>query len=213
MERCVFWAMPNYVKLKGILSMTQICNAKGPQLTVDVSEREQNVAKNTKEEFKKILSEFNDALKLVFELRDALVQEHPDQNTLKNYQGRFLRYRRKIVQVFNKFLLHLKTALEDLESISDPDMLNLKQVIIAEVGELTDGIESLLELLGDLGREGFTQHLERLCTQFEQRKQSIREIIDNQLFDHIEHDILGKFKISEFKNRITKRARLYWRHY
>ena len=193
--------------------MTQICSAKGPQLTIDVSEREQAIAKNTKEEFKQILSDFSDALKIVLELRDAIVQERPDQNTLKNYQGRFLRYRRKIVQAFNKFLLRLKNALGSLEGISDPDMLNLKQIIIAEVGELTDGIESLLELLGDLDKEGFTQQLERLCTQFEQRKQSIKEIIDNQLFDHIEHDILGKFKISEFKNRITKRARLYWRHY
>lgn len=193
--------------------MTQICSAKGPQLTIDVSEREQTIAKNTKEEFKQILSDFSDALKIVFELRDALVKERPDQNVLKNYQGRFLRYRRKIVQAFNKFLLRLKNALGSLEGISDPDMLNLKQIIIAEVGELTDGIESLLELLGDLDKEGFTQQLERLCTQFEQRKQSIKEIIDNQLFDHIEHDILGKFKISEFKNRITKRARLYWRHY
>ena len=37
---------------------------------------------------------------------------------------------------------------------------------------------------------------------------SIKEIIDNRLFNHIDSDILGKLKVSELTTRIRKRARL-----
>ena len=77
-----------------------------------------------------------------------------------------------------------------------------------EFDELSDGIEGVLDLLEEPGREGFTQSLERLCTQMQLRKTSIEEVIDNQLFNHLEHDILGKMKISSLKTRIRRRTRI-----
>ncbi|KKM70079.1 hypothetical protein LCGC14_1444310, partial [marine sediment metagenome] len=50
--------------------------------------------------------------------------------------------------------------------------------------------------------------IEQVTSQMEKREKSIIDVIDNQLFNHINHDILGKLKISELKFRMRRRARI-----
>ena len=189
--------------------MKNIHATSGPRLTLEVTEKERNVAKSVKKEFKQILKDLDEALKTVFDLRDAVVKERPSKDKLHgDYRGRLLRYRRKIVKVFNKFLKKIKKTLEALNNISDPEMINLRDIIISEFDELSDGVEALLDLLKDVDRDGFTKSLERLCTQMEKRQRSIKSIIDDQLFGHLENDILGKMKISSFLPRIRRRTRI-----
>ncbi|HEC63734.1 MAG TPA: hypothetical protein ENI23_00405 [bacterium] len=188
----------------------KLSNAEtGPRMTLVVSDAEQAVAKTVKEEFKKILRKLDKAIKTVTDLRDAIVEQRPDKDELKNkYLGRLLRYRRKVRDMFNDFLSDMKVSLEKLSKISDPDMVKLREIIIAEVGELSDGAEAILDLLDEVDREGFTKTLEQLAVQMEKRQRSIVEVIDSQLFNHIDHDILGKLKISELQFRIKRRARI-----
>lgn len=189
--------------------MKNIRATSGPRLTLEITERERNLAKNIKKEFKEILKDLDDALKTVFDLRDAVVKERPSKDKLHGeYRGRLLRYRRTIVKAFNNFLKKLKKTLESLNEISDPEMVNLRDIIMSEFDELSDGVEALLDLLEDVDREGFTKSLERLCTQMERRQKSIKSIIDDQMFSHLENDILGKMKISSFLPRIRRRTRI-----
>lgn len=189
--------------------MIKIHADQGPRLTMEVSERERSLAKAAKEEFKDILKDFDDALKVIYELRDAIVKQRPNKEDLQNtYKGRLLRYRRKITEIFNKLLIRFKNAIQSLNDITDPDMANLKRIMVTEFDELSDGVEGVLDLLDDVSKEGFTKELERLCTQMQQRSVSINEIIDNRLFNHLDSDILGKLKLSKHKTRIIKRARL-----
>lgn len=183
----------------------------GPQLTMEISERERAIAKASKKEFKEILKSLNKALNVIYDLRDAIVRQRPSKEDLENkYRGRLLRYRRKIAEIFNSLLEHLKSALQSLNEITDSDMTNLKKIVIAEFDELSDGVEGVMDLLKNPDREGFTKNLERLSTQMQRRYISISEIIDNQLFSHLEQDILGKMKISKLKSRMIKRSRLIW---
>jgi len=189
--------------------MKKIHADQGPRLTMQVSERERSLAKTAKKEFKAILEDLDNALKVIYDLRDAIVQQRPSKEDLESqYRGRLLRYRKKITNVFNKLLMRFKNAVQSLNDITDPDMANLKKIMVSEFDELSDGVESVLKLLDEPGREGFTKELERLCTQMQRRSTSISEIIDNRLFSHIDSDILGKLKVSELKTRILKRTRI-----
>lgn len=189
--------------------MRQIHADQGPRLTMEVSERERVLAKAAKKEFKDILKDLDNALKVIYDLRDAIVQERPSKEDLQNtYRGRLLRYRRNITEIFNKLLIRFKNAIQSLNDITDPDMANLKKIMVAEFDELSDGVEAVLGLLDDTAKEGFTKELERLCTQMQRRNTSISEIIDNRLLNHIDSDILGKLKVSQCKARIIKRSRL-----
>lgn len=181
----------------------------GPRLTLEVTEKERETAKAAKKEFKNLLKQLDDSLRLIFDIKDAIVKERPTQDDLQNkYRGRLLRYRRKVQSTFNDQLLALKEAIENLSPISDSETSKLREIIVSEFDELSDSVESFLSLLGEAEKEGFTQKLERLCAQLEKRKQSINEVIDNQLFSHIDSDILGRKKVSSLKANIYKRIRL-----
>jgi len=181
----------------------------GLRMTLDISKEERSIAKEIKKEFKSNLKKLSDALAVILELRDALVEERPNKEDLRNkYRGRLVRYRAKVRNKFNSFLAATKKTLEKLSQISDPEMVKLREVIIAEIGEMSDGAEAILDLLDESSREGFTQTLERLAVQMEKRERSIIEAVDNQLFSHIDHDILGRMKISEIRFNIRKRSRI-----
>ena len=189
--------------------MKHIHADQGPQLRLEVTERERASAKAIKKNFKRILKDLDEALKIVYDLRDAIVEERPSKDDLSNvFRGRLLRYRSKIIKEFNTFLQNLKGNLESLNQLLDPEMIKLRGLLISEFDELSDGVEALMDLLRESDREGFTQGLERLCTQMQRRRKSIGDVIDSQLFNHLEHDILGRLKISHLTPRIRKRTRL-----
>lgn len=181
----------------------------GPRMVLDVSSDERAIAKSVKEDFKKTLKKLDKAIDVVTDLKNAITEQRPSKDDLKDkYRGRLIRYRSKVRNIFNEFLQPTRKSLEDLSKVSDPEMIRLREIIVAEVGELSDGAEALLDLLEDPDKEGFTKTLEQLSAQIEKRKKSIIDVIDSQLFNHIDHDILGKMKISELHYNMRRRARI-----
>jgi hypothetical protein len=181
----------------------------GPRLTVRITPQEKALAKKAKAEFKASLKELKEAVGVILDLRDSIVSQHPSKEELKSkYKGRMLRYKAKIVQSFNVFLLHLQKNLELLGQISDPDMSRLREILVSEVGELSDGVEAILDLLHEAEKDDFTKNLEHIAGQLEKRKISIYDTIESQLFNHIDHDLLGRMRISELRVGIQKRSRL-----
>jgi len=181
----------------------------GPRMNLDITDRERESAKSVKERFSKSLDKLDTAVHTVTDIRDAIVSQRPSKKDLqKKYRGRLLRYRRKIKNSFNDLVIDVKKNLEGLSEISDPEMIRLREIIIAEVGEIADGAEAVMDALKDSERDSFTQTLEQLTAQIEKRQKSIKDVVDNQLANHIEHDILGKMKLSELRFKIKRRARV-----
>lgn len=178
-------------------------------MTLEITDAEREIAKVVKKEFKQISKELNAAVKVVLDLRDAIVEQRPSKDDLKNkYRGRLIRYKKKIKDAFNHFLEHTKTTLEKAVEISDPEMVRLREILVAEIGELSDGVEALMDLLGETDRDSFTKTLEQISSQLEKRQKSIADVIDSQLFGHIEQDILGRMKISSLQQNIRRRTRI-----
>jgi len=188
----------------------KISNATaGPQMTLDITPQEREVAKAVKKEFVDSLEDLDSAVKTIVDLKDSVANERPSKDDLKNkYRGKLLRYRKKIKTKFNTFLTKVKGNLEKLSEISDPEMIRLREVLVAEVGELSDGAEAMMSLLNETDRDGFTKTLEQLAQQIEKRQKSIVDVIDSQFVTHIDQDILGKMKLSDMRFRMKKRSRI-----
>ena len=179
------------------------------RMVLEISPEEKAVAIELKDDFKAILKQIEEAVKVVNDFTTALTDQHPSQDDLKNkYRGRLLRYRLKVKGLFNAFLVDTKAALEKLTTIADPNIIRLREVIIAEISELSDGAGVLLDLLKDVGQEGWSQKIEKVNAQMQKRLTSIKDVIQNQLENHIDHDIMGRLKISEIGVRIKKRSEL-----
>lgn len=177
------------------------------QLVTEIPEQQKVMAKKIKENLSKSLKQFDDALKVIYDFKDAVVADRPDRKALKDNFGRIIRYRRKIINVFNKFFLNLKPVLEQLSTLKDPETVRLRNLIISAFDEISNTVESLTEIMEEVDRENFTKRLEAITTQLENRRQSINDVIDNQLFNHLEKDFLGKMKISSVRANIYKRKR------
>ncbi len=180
-----------------------------PRLTVEISEKELETARQAKKVFKSLLKDLDQNLKMIYDFKTALVAEHPSQTDLQEkYRGRIIRFKRKTQTIFNTYLLRLKAALEALHPISDSETVKLSQLILSEFDSLSDGVEEFLMLLSEADRDDFTKKLEALCGRLEHRQKSISEIVDQQLFSHFSTDILGKKKISSITAQIHTRRRL-----
>lgn len=189
--------------------MKQLTAQSGPKMVLDVSDAEKAAAKEIKEDFGKLLKKLDNSVKVIMDLRDAIVEQRPSQEDLKNkYRGRLLRYKRKIQTSFNEFLSGVQASLEKLSKVLDPETMKLREIIIAELDELSDGAEAIMDNLSEVDREGFTKTIEQIASQMEKRQKSIVDVIENQLYNHIEQDILGRMKISTIQTRIRRRKRL-----
>lgn len=181
----------------------------GARMTLSVTDAERSTAKQVKTNFDDIIKKLDKSVRSVTEFRDALIAQHPSQQDLVGkYKGRFLRYRRKIQTAFNDFLTSVKTSLELLDQISDPDMLRLREILGAEIAELSEGCKAVLDLLKETDKKDFTKTLERIAAQLEKRQRSIEDVITSQLYSHLNHDILGRMRISEMRFKIKRRARI-----
>ena len=183
--------------------------AVGPKTNLTITDAEIEAAKSVKEDVKGILKKLDKATKTILDLRDAITQQHPSQDELANkYHGRLLRYRHKIIANFNDFFHAIKETIEKLTAITDPDMMRLKEILVAEISELSDGAEAVLDLLKETDKDGFTNTLEQISAQIDKRQKSIKDVIESQLLGHIDQDILGKMKIGDMQFRIRRRARI-----
>jgi hypothetical protein len=181
----------------------------GPKSSLQITELERSTALEVKEQVKDVVKKLDAAVKTITSLKDAVISQRPSKDDLSNkYRGKLLRHRRKITAVFNEFLLSIKDTIEQLSAITDPEMMRLKQILVAEIGELSDGAEAIMNLLQEPGKDGFSDSLERITAQVEKRSKSIRDVIDAQLIGHIDQDILGKLKISAIRFRIMRTARI-----
>lgn len=181
-------------------------------MVLDITNKEKDVARNSKQEFRDVLKKLAKCVSIIVEFKNAIVSQNPQDEELNiKYHARILRYRRKIKESVNDFLQYTKDCLNKLVNISDPGMIRLREIIVAEVGEFSDGAQSLMDVLYSVDRADrsiFIKSVEQLTSQMEKRQRSIIDVIDNQLFGHIDHDILGKMKISKIRFDIIKRSRL-----
>ena len=183
--------------------------AQNTRFVFNITPDEIETAKEVKRDFDGILENLDEALKTITQIRDAIIKQHPSQDELiKKYKGRMIRYKRKIIEKFNIVTKNIGISLEKMQKINDPEMLRLRDVLIAEVSEFCDGAQATMDLLEEPGKKDFTQTLEQLTAQMEKRYQAIQDVIDSQIFGHLDYDILGRMKISQMRFNIKKRSRL-----
>ena len=177
-----------------------------PIYSVEISKDEMSQATKTRESFDllvKSLDESFEKLKMVRELLDQFT----DSSHFKQMRDLFIRYKHRIIGLFNEFLTQLQVALEDMnKSLSDTEMDNIKDTIVGECGELREGIDKLAEILDEPDSPNFLNTFKSTFDRLQERKNSLHEIITDHLFSHIDYDILGRIKLGSVRAKISKRG-------
>lgn len=177
-----------------------------PVYTVDISENEKSQATNTREEFQVLLDLMEEAFDHLYILDNAL-EGMQDTTGLDQFGKLFLRYKRKARRLFNLFIKQLEKALKETnKTISDTELDRIRDTIVAEVRELRDGAIELFDLLENPENKTFIQDFRSTVERLGRRSDALRQVITDQLFSHIDHDILGQIRLGFKSSPLSKRG-------
>lgn len=180
-----------------------------PVYSVNITEDEKKQAATTRDNFKHLLKFMEDAFEHLYILDNAL-EGIGDTKNFISLGKLFSQYKRKTQKLFNVFIKHLEQALIELNNtISDSEMERIRDVIVSEVREIRDGVLDLLDLLDNPEDKTFIQDFRSTVERVGRRADSLREVITDQLFSHIDHDIMGQIRLGHQAPLSIKRGFLW----
>lgn len=166
-----------------------------PVYSIDISEDEQKQATQTRLEFEELLHVMEDAFEHLHILGDSLegATETPQFAAMSKL---FHQYKRKTKKLFNNFIVQLEKALLALHTtVSDAEMNRIRDTIVSEVGEIRDGVITLLDFLDKPEDKDFAKSFKETVDRVFKRAEALEEIIQEQLFEHLDRDVLGKIRL------------------
>lgn len=177
-----------------------------PTYSVEISDEEKKQALRTRDEFEKVVKLLEAAFEKLESVRD-LLDQYKDSSHFKQIKDLFIRYKHKIVHLFNDFLDQLQICLEQTNNtLTDTEMDSIRDTIVEEVRELRDGVVQISVELETPEAPEFIESFTEICNRLDKRKTSLIEIINDHLFSHIDYDILGRIKLGSEKIRLSKKG-------
>jgi hypothetical protein len=177
-----------------------------PIYSIDISEDEKSQAANTREEFQVLLEVMDEVVDYLNILNNAL-EGIQDTSELGQFNKLFLRYKRKARRLFNVFIKQLEKALKNVnKTITDTELDRIRDTIVAEVREIRDGAIELFDLLENPEEKTFVQEFRSTVERLIIRSDALKQVITDQLFSHIDHDILGQIRLGFLLKPVIKRS-------
>jgi len=175
--------------------MTVVKSASGSAFAVPVTKEEKKRAEQMRERFANMLinlAAIEKFLNVFFDHSNDL-QEGSDLSTIAPL---ITKYENKLRERFNKVLYEIGDCLDNYGAgFVDNKLDNIKELIIQTA---TDMRRSVVELLGEFGKVDDPQFLKRASDKFAALQLNIdhmNNIIREELFKHIDQNILGRIRI------------------
>ena len=176
--------------------MLSIKKYADPTFSTKVSPEEQAAAKELRKLFQefnkkqdvleKYLSTFFDNLKLVQDPSN-IVKISP---ILKLYT---IEYRK----VFNKYIASLEKAIQyAATNFKDSDMNNIRDLVVESVKDIRNNSIEMLDFFNNVSEQDFVKNIQGSYDKIKARLERVQETVSDELFGHIDYNILGKIRLS-----------------
>lgn len=183
---------------------TKLYRVAAPIYSIEISDAEREQAAQTRKDFESLTEIMNEAFEHLFILSDAL-NGVTETSQFVSMSKLFLRYTRKIRKLFNNFIKQLEKCLLALnKTVTDARMVKIRDTIVGEVREIRDGILEVLDILNEPDSKDFVQNFRTIVERLGQRSDSLEEVITDQLFSHLDEDILGHIRLGTVSDKFTK---------
>lgn len=163
--------------------------------TIEISDEEKAQAILTRKKFENLMDCLEDSFEHLNGVNGALA-EVDDSSQLEPLRKLFKQYRRRTQTVFNELIDKLEEALLEMnKTVSDSEMERIQDMVVAEIGEIRDGVEKLLVLLKEPQEPRFVENFTKIVERLNARKLSLVDIIQEGLYSHIDYDILSRVRL------------------
>lgn len=166
-----------------------------PAFALPVSNQEKAIAEALRKEFDDMLRElerFSRYLLVFFDHADNF-EGSEDMSTLSPL---LKRYERKLKKKFNFFLAQLEDGLNHYnDSFSDTELDNIRDLIIENTKNMRKGLLDLLRSFEKADDPDFLGNAKEAYASISSAVEQIRFLIREELFTHIDYDILGRIRL------------------
>jgi phytoene dehydrogenase-like protein len=177
----------------------------GPAFSVPVSNEEKKAAERLRKEFEDILKELEKCSRYLLVFFDH-TDDFTDDQSLDGLAPLMKRYEKKLKQKFNNFLEALERGLEHYnESFSDTELDNVRDLIIEHVKSVRKGLIAIIDLFARLEDPEFVEAAQKAYQEISSSIERVDFVIREELFDHIDYDILGRIRIGSGEFPLTLR--------
>lgn len=163
--------------------------------TIEISPEEKEQATITRKKFEDMLDKMNQAFEHLGLLNGSLTGI-TDPKSLEPLRKLFKQFKRKMQRMFNEFIDALELALQESnKTVTDSEMDRIVDTVVAEVREIRDGAEKLLVYLKEPQESDFVKNFTATVERLNARRESLTEIVTDQLFVHVDEDVLNKVRL------------------
>jgi hypothetical protein len=175
----------------------------GPAFSLPVSKEEKKIAEELRKEFLTLLKElekFSRYLLVFFDRIDDLA----DTENLHSLGPLMKKYERKLKKKFNDFLQALEEGLAHYnDSFADTELDNIRDLIIEHAKSMRKSLLTLLDLFDRVGDPEFIQSAKTAYEGIAKSIEQLEFVIREELFDHIDYDILGRIRLGSSQLPLT----------
>lgn len=166
-----------------------------PAFTLPVSEQEKEVAESLRKEFEDMLKElerFSTYLLVFFDHVDDL----EGSEDMSSISPLLKRYEKKLKTKFNSFMVQLEDGLHHYnDGFSDTELDNIRDLIIENTKNMRKGLIELMRAFGKAGDPDFLGNAKDAYAVIASAIDQVRFLIREELFTHIDYDILGRIRL------------------
>lgn len=161
------------------------------------------VSPEEKEAAKKVRSLFEDFLKTQEALSTHLsvffeeLAETKDTSNMQKISPVLRKYIQKYRDLCNEYITALEQAVQFAAcNFKDTDMNNIRDLIVESVRDIRNNSKELIIAFGNIDGEQFVKTIQEIYEKIKKRLEQLEETISEELFGHIDYNILGKIRLS-----------------
>ena len=167
-----------------------------PLFNIKVSPEEKQAARE-------IRSLFNNFLKTQKSLSNFLstffseLEKTADTSNIQKISPALKEYIHAYRDLCNNFIKDLETAVQYMATnFSDADMINHRDLIVESVRDIRDNSIELISTFNKIDDPNFVTNIKDIYQNIQARLDKLEVIINEELFGHIDYNILGKIRLS-----------------
>ena len=181
--------------MKAVILFEGTMKTAGPAYSLPVSKEEKKIAEELRVEFMELLKELEKFSRYLLVFFDR-IDDIADTENLDSISPLLKKYERKLKAKFNDFLQALEDGLAHYnDSFADTELDNIRDLIIEHAKNMRKSLLVLLELFDRVSDPEFVASAKTAYEGIAKSIEQLEFMIREELFDHIDYDILGRIRL------------------
>lgn len=177
-----------------------------PSFSIPISSDEKSMAEKLRAQFAEVIEALSVVDRYVTVFSEHIDHLEADAD-LSKMRPLIRRYGVRLKERFNEFIELLESALKEFTvGFDDRQLSNIKYMIIENVRLLRENVIEVLKFFNYVEDPDFITNCQNRFETLHKYIDNFNTLVRNQLFEHLDYNILGRIRLGVFEAPITLRG-------